>query len=180
MKKSIYREGEIVRRQELYLVGELRLNCVMTFGWMLRRLHGRHVRPIETRAGEEHVADERLDWRLADEPDEEELLDDLRRDGAQGGQPEQQLAETDRLIGVLGPAVLFERALRLLLQALDVAHVRQAARICCNKRKTNRFTLDVHDRENSHIDPLIMSFYKYSQVSCYSCYFARSMKLIER
>jgi len=44
-------------------------------------LNGVHVRPAERAAAEQHVADERLDRRLADEPHEEHLLDDLRRHG---------------------------------------------------------------------------------------------------
>lgn len=47
-------------------------------------LHGWHVGPIETGSGEEHVADECLDGRFADETDEEELLDDLGGDGPEG------------------------------------------------------------------------------------------------
>ena len=93
-------------------------------------LHGGHVGPVEVGAAEEHVSDERLDGRLADQPDEEELFDDLRADGAQRRQPQQQFAETRRLVGVLRPAVLLQRTLRLLLQTLDVAHVRQTARVC--------------------------------------------------
>lgn len=45
-----------------------------------RRSLERHVRPVEGAPGEKHVADERLDGRLAHEPDEKELFDDLRAD----------------------------------------------------------------------------------------------------
>lgn len=48
-----------------------------------KKLHGWQIGPIETGSGEEHIADEGLDGRFADEPDEEELLDDLGRDGAE-------------------------------------------------------------------------------------------------
>jgi len=96
--------------------------------WAEGSLYG-HVGPVEGSAAEQHVPDERVDRRLADESDEEELLDDLRRDGAQRRQPQQQLAEARRLSGVLRPHVLLERALRLLLQVLDVRRVRQTARV---------------------------------------------------
>jgi len=92
-------------------------------------LHG-HVRPVEGAAAEQHVSDERLDRRLADEPNEEQLLDDLRRDGAQRRQPQQQLAEARRLTGILRPDVLFQRTLRLLLDRFHVSDVRDSARVC--------------------------------------------------
>ena len=96
-----------------------------------RSLDGVHVgRPAERAAAQQHVANERLDGRLADEPDEEHLLDDLRGDGAQRRQPKQQLAEARRLRGVLRPDVVLERALRLLLDALDVRRVAQTTRVC--------------------------------------------------
>lgn len=100
--------------------------------------HGVDVRPAEAAAAEQHVPDERLDGRLAHQPDEEQLLDDLRADRAQRRQPEQQLAEPDRLVGVLRPAVLLQGALRLLLQRLDVRHVRQSARVCQQAYKHTR------------------------------------------
>ena len=40
--------------------------------------HGRHVGPIERRSAEEHVADERFNWRFTHQTDEEQLLDHLR------------------------------------------------------------------------------------------------------
>ena len=92
-----------------------------------------HVGPVEAAAAEEHVSDERLDWRLADESHEEELFDDLRTDAAQRGHAQEQLAEARRLVGVLSPHVLLQRALRLLLETLDVHRVRQATRICKHK-----------------------------------------------
>jgi len=45
--------------------------------------HGVYVRPAEAAAAKQHVPDERLDRRLAHQPDEEKLLDDLRADRAQ-------------------------------------------------------------------------------------------------
>jgi len=44
-------------------------------------LNGVHVRPTERTAAEQHVSDERLNRRLADQSYEEHLLDDLRRHG---------------------------------------------------------------------------------------------------
>lgn len=45
-----------------------------------RRSLKRHVGPVERAAGHQHVADQRLDGRLAHQANEEELLDDLRAD----------------------------------------------------------------------------------------------------
>lgn len=73
--------------------------------------HGVYVRPAETAAAQQHVSDERLDGRLAHQSDEEQLFDHLRADCAQRRQPQQQLAEPDRLIGILRPTVLFQGAL---------------------------------------------------------------------
>lgn len=92
--------------------------------------HRGHVGPVEAAPAEQHIPDQRLDRRFPDEADEEQLLDHLGRDRSQGRQSEQQLAESRRLVRVLGPAVLLERALRLLLKGLDVRHVRQSARVC--------------------------------------------------
>ena len=46
---------------------------------------------------------------------------------SQGGEAEEELAEAGGLVGVLGPAVLLQGALGLLLQLLDVVGVRKAA-----------------------------------------------------
>lgn len=92
--------------------------------------HGWHVGPIETGSGEEHIADEGFDGRLAHEPDEEELLDDLGGDRPKGWEPKEKLPEPDGLVRVLRPAVLLQGALGLFLKALDVSHVRQAASVC--------------------------------------------------
>ena len=93
-----------------------------------------HVRPVEGPAAQQHVTDERLDGRLAHQAHEEELLDHLRRHGAEGGQAQQELAEAGGLVGVLAAYVLLQGALRLLLDALDVGHVRQTAGVCKDKR----------------------------------------------
>ena len=90
-------------------------------------LLNRHIRPVEWAAAEQHVSDERLDRRLADEAHEEQLLDHLRRDGAQRRQPQKQLAEARGLTGILRPDVLFQRALWLLLDRLHVSDVRDTA-----------------------------------------------------
>ena len=78
---------------------------------------------------EEHVPDEGLDGGLAHQSDEEELLYHRGGHGPEGGQSEQQLAEPGGLVGVLGPAVLLQRALRLLLQLLDHLRRRQPHRV---------------------------------------------------
>ena len=86
--------------------------------------------PLEGVAREEHVPDEGLDGSLAHQSDEEELLYHRGGHGPEGGQSEQQLAEPGGLVGVLGPAVLLQRALRLLLQLLHHGRVRQPDGIC--------------------------------------------------
>lgn len=83
-----------------------------------------HVRPVEAAPGEQHVSDEGLDGGFTYQADEEELLDDRRGDGAQGGQPQEQFPEAAGLVGVLTPHILLQGALGLLLQALDVRSVR--------------------------------------------------------
>lgn len=40
-----------------------------------------HIGPVERSSAKKHVPDERFDWRLANESNEEELFDDLSRDG---------------------------------------------------------------------------------------------------
>ena len=94
------------------------------------------ARPLEV-PGHQHVLDHRLDGDLAHEPHEEQLLNDGGGHGPEGGQSEQQLAEPGGLVGVLGPAVLLQRALRLLLQLLDRPRVGQTARICKHTSQSN-------------------------------------------
>ena len=98
------------------------------------------ARPLEV-PGHQHVLDHRLDGNLAHEPHEEQLLDDGGGHGPEGGQSEQQLAEPGGLVGVLGPAVLLQRALRLLLQLLDHLRGRQPHRVWNieNELKTDQF-----------------------------------------
>ena len=115
-------------------------------------LHRRHVGPIETGTGEQHVSDEGLDRRFADQPDEEELLDDLGRHGAQRRQPQEQFSETHRLIGVLRPAVLFKGALRFLLQTLDVRNIRQPASICWDEKNNISYISDDLIAERGHFE----------------------------
>ena len=67
--------------------------------------------PLEGVAREEHVPDEGLDRRLAHQTHKEELLNDGGRHRPEGGQPQQQLSKPRRLVGVVVPAVLLERAL---------------------------------------------------------------------
>ena len=74
---------------------------------------------MEGVARQEHVPYERLDGSLAHQADKEELFYHRGGDGPEGGQPEQELPKPGGLVGVLGPAVLFQGALRLLLQLLN-------------------------------------------------------------
>ena len=92
-------------------------------------------RPLESVPGEKHVTDEGLYRGLAHQPDEEELLYHGGGHRPQGGQPQQQLAEPGGLVGVLGPAVFLQRALRLLLQLLNGAGLCEATRVY-NERKS--------------------------------------------
>lgn len=70
-----------------------------------------HVRPVEGAAAEQHVADQGLDRRLADQADKKELLNDLRADRPEGRQTEQEFSESGRLVRVLRSTVLFQSAL---------------------------------------------------------------------
>lgn len=86
------------------------------FDWNLEDLLETHVRPVEGAATQQHVPDQSLDRRLADQPDEEKLLNDLRADSPEGWQSEEKFPESRRLIGVLRPTVLFQSALGLFLK----------------------------------------------------------------
>ena len=87
------------------------------------------ARPLEGVAGQQHVTDQGLDWRLPYQSYEEELLDDGGGDGAERGESEEEFAEPGGLVGVLGAAVFLQRALRLLLQLLHHGGVGQADRV---------------------------------------------------
>lgn len=65
-----------------------------------------HVGPAEAASRQQHVPDQRLDGGFPHQPDEEKLLDDRRRDGAEGRQAEQQLPEAVGLVGILTPHIL--------------------------------------------------------------------------
>ena len=100
----------------------------------------RHVGPVEGTPAQQHVPDQGLNWGFTYQADEEELLYDLCRDGPEGRQSQEQLAEASRLVGVLTPDVLLQGALRLLLQRLDVVGICQTTCVCKN-RKRNRPSL---------------------------------------
>lgn len=70
-----------------------------------------------------HVADDALDGDVSDGVAEEELLDGVRGDGAEGRQEEQQLAEAEGLCRVLGRDVLAQRQLRVVLERRHCRHV---------------------------------------------------------
>lgn len=86
-------------------------------------LHGGHVGPVVAGAREQHVAEQRLDGRLAHQADEKQLLDDRRGDDAQGGQAQEEASEAVGLARVLVPYIFLQGALGLLLDALHVGHV---------------------------------------------------------
>lgn len=70
----------------------------------------------------EHLQQERLDGRVADELEEEQVFQALEPDGTERGQAEQQLGEAARLLGVRGSRVLLERGVHLLAQHLHLRH----------------------------------------------------------
>lgn len=65
-----------------------------------------HVGPVEAAAGQQHVPYQSLDGGFAHQTDEEELLYDRGRDGAERRQAQQQLPKPVWLVGVLAPHVL--------------------------------------------------------------------------
>ena len=82
--------------------------------------------PLEGVAREEHVPDQGLDGRLADQPDKEQLLYHWGGDSPEGGQPQQKLAEPGGLVGILRPTVLLQGTLGLFLKLLDHWRGRQS------------------------------------------------------
>ena len=93
---------------------------------MSHAVAGHRVGPLEAVARQQHVPDEGLYGSLADQANEEELFYHRRGNSSQGGEPEQQLAEPRRLVGILTTAVLLQGALGLLLQLLHHRGVGQA------------------------------------------------------
>lgn len=90
----------------------------------------RRVGPADGVPRQLHVSDQRLYGGFAHEPHEEELRDEVGRDGAQRRQAQQQTAEALRLVRVVDPLVLRQGHLDFLLQGLDVGGVGQAAGVC--------------------------------------------------
>lgn len=89
----------------------------------------RAVGPVEGTSRQQHVSDQRLDGCLAHQAHEEQLGDEGGGDGTQGRQPQQQTPKALGLRRVLGPHILSEGHLGLLLQALHVRWVREATGI---------------------------------------------------
>lgn len=86
-------------------------------------LYGGHVGPVVAGTREQHVAKQCFDRCLANQPNKKQLLDDRRRDDAQGGQAEEETSKAVWLAGVLVPYILLQGALGLLLDALHVGNV---------------------------------------------------------
>ena len=78
---------------------------------------------------EEQASYESLYGSLADQSDEEELFYHRGGDSAERGKSEEELPEPGGLVGVLGPAVLLQGALGLLLQLLYHGGRGQAYRV---------------------------------------------------
>lgn len=97
-----------------------------------------HVGPAEAASRQQHVPDQSLDGGFPHQPDEEKLLDDGRRDGAEGRQAKQELPEPVRLVGILTPHIFLQSTLGFLLQTLHVGHVRQSTGICKGREGADR------------------------------------------
>ena len=78
-----------------------RRNCRGRARWL------RLDRPLECCSWKNHVADESLDRGFADQPDEEELLNDGRRNSPEWWKPEKKFSKSWWLTWVLASAVLF-------------------------------------------------------------------------
>lgn len=89
----------------------------------------RAVGPVEGTSRQQHVSDQCLDGRLAHQAHEEELGDEGGGNCTKGREPKQQAPEALGLGRVLGPHILGEGHLRLLLQALHMCWVREATGI---------------------------------------------------
>lgn len=90
---------------------------------LIVHLLSRCVRPADGASRELHVPDKRLDWRLAYQPHEEELRDEVGGNGSQGRQSQQESAEALGLTRILYALVLSQGHLCFLLQALDVCRI---------------------------------------------------------
>ncbi len=77
----------------------------------------------------QHLQQERVDGRVADQLEEEEVLQTLEADAAEGGETQQQLGEAAGLVRVLSLAVLLQGRVHLLTQSLHHLHRRQAFRV---------------------------------------------------
>lgn len=86
-------------------------------------LHSGHVGPVVARARQQHVAEQCLNGCLAYQTNEKQLLDNWRRDDAQGGQTEEEASKAIWLAGVLVPYVFLQGALGFLLDALNMGDV---------------------------------------------------------
>ena len=73
---------------------------------------------------QEHVFDDGLCGHFPQESDEEKLFYHRGGDSAEWGKSEEELPKPGGLVGVLGPAVLLQGALGLLLQLLYGSGVR--------------------------------------------------------
>ena len=78
----------------------------------------------------EHLHEERLDGRVADQFEEEEVLEALEADGAQGGQTQQQFGEAARLLGVRHARRLVQGLVDLLAQLFHLRHRLQTLGVC--------------------------------------------------
>lgn len=62
----------------------------------------------------QHLHEERVDGRVSDKLEEEEMLQAFETDGAQGRQSEEQLGEAAGFVRVLVAAVFLKRGVHLL------------------------------------------------------------------
>lgn len=78
----------------------------------------------------EHFSKELHDVRVANDGSEEEICDEGRRDGFQGGGDQQNAGEAALVLRVQGLQHLLKRSLGFLLEALDVQGGPQPRDVC--------------------------------------------------
>lgn len=124
------------------------MGLFLTLGATLQLLPllNRYVGPVKTASRQQHVPYQGLYGGLPHQTDKEKLLYDGRRDGAEGGQAEQELPEPVGLVGILAPHILLQSTLRFLLQTFDMGNVRQTASICRQRecRREKKESIPVH------------------------------------
>ena len=115
-----YLESEFARRFSIGILcfGTEALKQTTNSGQFLHVASHRGTKVEVEVSRQEHVFDDGLCGHFPQESDEEELFYHRGGDSAEWGKSEEELPKPGGLVGVLGPAVLLQGALRLLLQLL--------------------------------------------------------------